>query len=229
MKYTSLFTLLLVSSIAFAGNWEKRSLSYFNEIKISGNLRVELVKSDTAGIEVFDICCSMSEIKIDQSGRLLKINYDKGLVNDNEYDIIVYYTSLSEITVQRGARLECREDMEENAMNIIAHSGSNINLGMKLEYLDIMATAGSAIHIDGEIDFLKANVNAGASLEMNRAKTRKADVKALTGGNVSFQVEEEIKAVAGTGGNIEYSGNPRVTDIDTHLGGIVHCNNRSVE
>ncbi len=229
MKYKTLFAFLLLSTFAKAGDWEKRALSYFDEIKISGNLRVELLRSDTLGIEIYDICCSMSEIKIDQSGSLLKINNDKGLINDNEFDIIIYYNQLDNIIVQRGAQLKCREDIKGNSMNIVAYSGSSINLGVSLEYLDLMVSAGSTVHIDGNVDYLKANVNTGASLEMERTDSRKAEVKALTGGMLVFRVKDEIKAIAGTGGSIEYIGNPRITDLDTHLGGSIYCTKQSIK
>lgn len=229
MKYKTLFAFLLISTFASAGDVEKRALSYFDEIKISGNFKVELVHSDTFGIEIYDICCSMSEIKIDQTGSLLKINNDKGLINDNDFDIVIYYNKLDNIIVQRGAQLQCREDIKGNSLNIATYSGSNINLGVSLEYLDIMVSAGSSVRIDGNVDLLKANVNTGASLEMERTDSRKAEVKALTGGMMTCSVKDEIKAIAGTGGSIEYIGNPRITDIDTHLGGSISCNKRSVK
>jgi hypothetical protein len=227
MKVKFLLIASLLSSVLFAGEWEKRELSYFDKIKVSGNIRVQLVQSDEPWLEIRDACCDMSDLKIEVDGSTLVINNDKGLIKDEEFDIIVHYPILRSLKAQVGANVKSKEWLESQFLKLTVTTGADVNLGIKAEELDLEATTGAMVYVDGSAERLLAVSNTGAVVEMDHFEAKFGDIKAHTGGVIETLVTERLKATAGTGGEIQNNGKPESTDIDTHLGGSVDCIRRS--
>lgn len=227
MKLILFFITSLLSSALFASEWEKRELSYFDQIKISGNIRLQLIQSDNPYLEIRNAFCDMSDLRVDVKGSTLFINYDKGLISDEEFDVIVYYPILRNLKAQVGAEVESKDWLDSEYLKVSVSTGAYVNLGIRAEELDLEASTGARLYVDGHCKRLFAVSNTGAFVEMDQCKAGFGFIKAHTGGIIESQVTDQLKAKAGTGGEIHIEGKPEKTDINTHLGGSVVCINRS--
>ncbi len=227
MKTILLSFSLLISGIVNAGDWQRRELSYFDEIKVSGNVRVQLVLSEENYLEIYDFCCSRSDLRISQDGRTLKINYDKGIITDEDFDVVVYYTNLKKIQAQIGAGIESKDMINSQRIELLASTGGKLNLEIQAVDIELEATTGSMVYLNGKSERLDIVANTGSMVELDDLLASDVFVKAFTGADISLTAEKSLRAKAGTGGTIDYSGNPKIFEMDTHLGGEIHCRQRS--
>lgn len=221
MKNTITALLIFLMQTAIAGEWERVNLDDFNELQVSGNVRVQLVKSDEVYMEIFDYCCSMSDLNFKLDDSELKLNNDKGHLTDEEFEVILHYSSIEKLKVMVGAFVSSNEKVNAEKFELDVVTGARVELEIETGELDFTANTGSVSNLKGKAESMDLDAFAGSIVEMEEFELGKAEIKANTGSQISLKVNESISASAWTGAMIEYSGNPKVLERRTQLGGVI--------
>ncbi|MEM9918007.1 MAG: head GIN domain-containing protein [Bacteroidota bacterium] len=198
-------------------------LDPFDELTVTGNIEVELVKAAEESMEVED---DFSKLRFEVINGILRIKRRK-LYSIREYEdppirIRLNYKDIRSVKAVAGAFVSTGEQaLESNILRLRFGSGARGKLTLKVEELSINMTEGAQLKLRGEAVSQETAVTTGAILDAHRLDSRRASVRAGTGGEVEVSVSEYIYANANTGGDIEYHGEPERVRIKDSLGGDV--------
>ena len=134
------------------------------------------------------------------------------------------YVSLPNVTSLKsssGAHLNSENKIKTAALIVDGSSGANMNLSVATKEIEIDASSGANLKLEGEADETNIEASSGGNINAKNLETRFCDAEASSGGNLSIHVSKNLKADAGSGGNIAYLGDPSV-EKSKSVSGSVH-------
>ena len=91
--------------------------------------------------------------------------------------------------------------------------------------LTVAASSGSDIEIKGRCEVLSASTSSGADLDLEELVAECVTVSASSGADATVHATNQLTAVASSGADITYIGNPAIKDITTSSGASIHRGN----
>ncbi len=197
-------------------------LDFFDELTVTGNIEVKLVKGDEhkALIETYGI--PEDEVNIYVKGQTLKLSLINSIFYKNEkVRITVTYKELRSIRGNAGSEIEADHFIEGDYLEVRATSGAQVMLHVKVNKLEGGATEGGILQLRGEAVSQKAQANTGGRYLAMEMECKNTYARAGTGGEVEVVANETLDAYASLGGQIEYKGDPEQKGNRKFLGGEV--------
>lgn len=201
---------------------ETRAVSTINNLDIQGRFSVFLTQGEKASLKINadENLLKLVESTNEEGELSLRI---KGRINSNDV-IKLYITadSLQNLDFSAGANVETPQELRGEKLKINSSAGASGNL--KLRYNEIVcdAHAGSDLTLLGITNISSFIFSSGASINAEELKTKRASVEGSAGGNASINVEDELSAELSAGASLDYSGNPKVTKMETTAGGSIN-------
>ncbi len=224
IKFFALLLLVLCSIPSFLlaqRGKETRKVESFGELKVLGDIDVELQKSNTEEIIIRAKGIDLEDVVTEVSGDRLRIKQRKKYFSDIDIKVIVKYKSLREIIASGGAYIETDKIEGVKHILLVANSGGKIETDVSVESIDMKAHQGGGIKITGNARSQKANVNTGGYISGFGLDSKKAYVRVKAGGYIKVTVKNKIDAGVSMGGEIFYRGNPKKVSQSTSLGGKI--------
>ena len=221
LKTVIVITVLIISQTGYAQETFIRKIDSFKGIILSGNIRVELYKSDSSGLEITlkDLPREnlITEVEDNKLSIRLKAKSNKTAV----VKVKVYYTSLEDLTVSSNSLITSPEVIAGKSINFIARSGGKMELELKLEELKAQVEFGAILVFKGEVKRQEIAVNSGSTYSAFKLEAEDSYVRAGSGGKAKVKASRIIEANASAGGYIAYIGDPVSDFTKTSLGGEV--------
>lgn len=209
-----LFACCLSSSI-FAQ--ETKSLSDFDALAVSTNIKLELIKSNENKMEIDIVKGNRKDLKIKESSKNLSIYIKtKNNWNNNKTKarIKLYYTELKDLNVSAGANVFSNSTIASNSFDVNVSSGGSANISVETGSFDSNVSSGGSLNINGKASDVDIDASSGGSFNGLTFKCEDADLEASSGGSVSIWVTKSIDAGTSSGGSIRYKGDPPNKDLD---------------
>lgn len=217
-----LIGFLCFSIVPLFSQDEVRNLDSFDELVVSGKVRVMLVKGEAAKAEIDYYNLKADDININLKGRRLRITLNDGLIkNHQEVDVRLYYQELSSISVIAGAQLRSEEPIEAEDLRVRARSGAEVKLEIDTKVLEANAFEGGQLTLRGHTEKQDATANTGGRYEGHGVISQTTYVRVSTGGYASVHAKAMLDAVASLGGRIEYKGEPEKKYTKRNLAGEI--------
>ena len=223
MKKIIFLTAMTVSgTVCFSQKSETRNIEAFDKITAFGSVDIFLVKGNKETIKLESESVDLSEVKVKQDGKTLKISVAEMLFSSSrEVKITLTYRELRGITLRAGASLNDTSFISGDKLEIIAGSGAVLNLKLKLNALQISVGQGADVTIEGKCTTQEVETSTGGLYNAYFLKCDSSYVKSNTGGLAKVSAVDLLDAYASTGGDISYRGNPPIKKEKTILGGSV--------
>ena len=121
---------------------------------------------------------NVGDIKwVNKDGTLkLKMQLDKKFTGEDTF-IEVYYTDVSIIDANEGAKITCNEMINKSRIELRAQEGAKINIGMDVAYADIKAVTRGIVEASGLAENQSIVINTGGIFEGRELKTQTTKVK----------------------------------------------------
>tara|TARA_R110002072_G_scaffold220763_1_gene378039 strand:+ start:183 stop:908 length:726 start_codon:yes stop_codon:yes gene_type:complete len=152
---------------------------------------------------------------------VLKIYSEKNIWRAEAKKIHVTVTNLDAITATSGADVYTEEMLKLKSITVIATSGADIRLSLDTDSVSTTATSGAGIKIDGIANNHTATATSGASINGYDLESKNATVKVTSGADINIYASENIDAVATSGGDIDFKGNPKKVKKTSTSGGSI--------
>ena len=210
-------TLLTCGALNFLN--AQQALQYFDEIRVSGSIDLEMVAGSENSVEVE----KYDNLKIEVNKGVLKIKRTelwKGY--ESPLEVRLQYQSIHKLSVAAGASVRTEGVLKSGDLELNFNSGANCDIEVEAESVDVSAGEGANVFVSGSTNSLRATTATGANLDASDLESNHTFVKATTGGNVQVTANSSIEASASTGGNVNYHGNPSKVQIKEQLGGSVN-------
>lgn len=213
--------LILSSLTTFAQQRITKDLGEFNKLKVFSGLRVKLIKSDKASIEIKGN--NSEDVVVKNVNGLLKLSVKLPHAFDEDQTLIrVYFTKEIElIDANEGAVITSDDKLKQSFAEIRAQEGARIELRIKTQNLKVKAVTGGIVTLSGKAINQDVIANTGGIYEGFDLQTLNATVVAATGGEAEVNVSDLLEAKVKLQGYIIYKQRPKNLKKKRLLGGTI--------
>jgi hypothetical protein len=233
MKQILIFMMALATSLsAFAQDEQKihvdeaqvvketHTIKDFTKLKVNKGINVTLIKGDEPSAEINIVNTSLSDVIIENDQNELTIKMKTRIYQDVSVQVYLTYRDIREISLGSGSSIDNQEALEGKVL--ILNAGLDSVIDLKLDVTSVEADVSAArITLEGYARTLEGKATAGGKLQGQNLEVEKAYVTANTGGIATVNASELLDAKAGTGGTIEYLGEPKKLSTKETFGGKV--------
>lgn len=223
-------------------NGESRNVGDFSGVQVSTGVIVNFKQENPTSVKVIADADKLQYIVTKVDNGVLKVYVDnKGQKNLKFKNISVNVSSprIDNIKTSSGAIFNAINTINEKTVSVDLSSGSVINgdfnsdnTKMELssgavinstintKQIAVKASSGAVANLNGRVNAGSIDVSSGAVCNSEKFQFNELEAEATSGGVVTGNVAERLKATASSGGSIKYKGNPRVdSNISKTSGG----------
>lgn len=199
---------------------ETRAIKDFNKLKVSKGINVTLIKGDELSAEINIVNAPPSDVIIENDQNELTIKMKTRIYKDVSVQVYLTYRDIREISLGSGSSVDNQGVLEGKVL--ILNAGMDSVIDLKLDVTSVEADVSAArITLEGYAKTLEAKATTGGKLQGQNLDVEKAYVTANTGGIATVKASELLDAKAGTGGTVEYLGEPEKLSTKETFGGEV--------
>jgi len=218
----ALFSLLSFFTISLQAQYYSNTVDTFDELILSGNIEVLLEKGEEESVSVKS---EKEKLNVYVERGVLRVKRKKPL-RIKEYQahpiqVTVTYKVLRRVKANAGADVTNKQVLTGDQLTLDFNSGSGGNLDVDVNDVHISVSEGSQLRVTGKTVSQESKVSTGAELSAFRLNSERTYIKANTGAHAKVMATQAIDAIASTGGDINYKGEPGKVKIKDHLGGNV--------
>ncbi len=192
------------------------------QIQISQGLELYITQSDASTLSVEADENLHDLIKTEIENHTLKIYTSDNIKSAASKKILLSVNSISGIKATSGSAVYANTTIKEDTLDLNATRGANISLDVITEHLNCHSTSGSSIKLSGTTHMLKAQATSGSRIKASDLIANTSKVQASSGADISTNTAGELTASASSGGNINYSGEPKkVNTAQNALGSVI--------
>jgi hypothetical protein len=210
------------------GNRQTRQVSGFHGISVTSGIDLYLTQKNTEEVVVEAEPEDLDKIITRVEGGILKIylkeksSFFNLSWNKDSRKVYVSFKFLDKLEASAGSDVISQDLLKLEKLNLDASSGSDVKLELEAGDLVVESSSGSDIFLKGKALVLQANASSGSDINASELQTRKCTASVSSGSDMRVNVTEELSANASSAGDISYSGNPKIKDINESSGGDVH-------
>lgn len=188
-----------IGKIKGSGNFvtEKRQVSDFTKVDVSGAFEVEIIAQKDFAVEVDADDNLLKIIKTEVKGDTLEIGRDKSFSSRHRIKIRVYAPNIEDLDVSGASKI-----------NLV-----NINN----ESLNIETSGASSVKIKGQTENLTLDMSGASQIEAKDLSAKQVSVDGSGASQANIFVSETLSADLSGASQVKYSGNP--TEINKNTSG----------
>jgi hypothetical protein len=233
-KRTLFFALMLLtaaSTAVQAGNSKKteiRKVKNFNAVDVSAGIDLYLKMGETEQVRVEADDDIIENILTEVKNGTLHVYMKKGnffnffnFGSTSSRKVYVTVTDLKSIDASSGSDVKSENTLKGDALKVNSSSGSDVVLDIVYKDVWLDASSGADIKMSGKAKTVRASASSGSDINAGNLEAVIGHANASSGADVMVYATGEIYANASSGGDVRYSGNPSVKNIDESSGGDV--------
>ncbi len=223
-------------------NGESRNVGEFSGVNVSTGVIVNFKQENPTAVKVIADADKLQYIITKVDNGVLKVYVDnKGQRNLKFKNISVNVSAprIDNIKTSSGAVFNAINNINEKTVSVDVSSGSVvngnfnsdntrvevssgavINSTINTRQIAVKASSGAVANLNGRVDAGSIDVSSGAVCNSEKFQFNELEAEATSGGVITGNVAERLKATASSGGSIRYKGNPRIdSNISKTSGG----------
>jgi hypothetical protein len=221
-KHLVLFVLLTLPVLQLFGqSVEKRSVGSFHGIKASNSVTVYLEKGNSPSVTVEVEGMDLSDVITRVDGGILKIELDRGNFRNIDVKVRVTFTTLDMIAASSASGIYSEDVIKASRLAIMASSAASVDISVDAGELKIDVSSAADVEISGKTQSVSIDVQSAGEVDAYDLIAQVVNVNASSAGDAKVFVEQDIRALASSGGSIKYKGNPQKSSTDSRSGGSV--------
>jgi len=189
---------------------EKRDVSGFTELEVSGAFEVYITQGSTEGLVVEADQNLMELIVTEVRGDKLLIYTEKGIRDAEEMSIYLDYVNLEEIDVSGAVEIKTENRMKVDNLEIGASGAAELEMSIEAETIDGDFSGASEIEFSGYADELRMDLSGASDLDAKELETKVTKLDISGAGSASVFATEELHVDASGASSVRYKGNPKV-------------------
>jgi hypothetical protein len=193
----------------------------FTSIKVSTGLDLYISQSNNVSLRV-EADENLHDIIITEiSNGVLKVYSEKNIWKAKARSVYVSVKDLEELKATSGSDVYTENTLRVGNLRVMTTSGADARMTVNAENITTSSTSGSDIKLMGTAVNHTAKATSGSSIKSYGLKSQNVIAKVTSGANIDVYATERIDAVATSGGDIDYKGNPRQVNKKSTSGGSI--------
>jgi hypothetical protein len=214
------FILWIIPLTLAAQEFTLPAASPFKQVKVAGNIHLELVSSDSNFLK-FDEESEADKLNISWGNGMLTLNNPLDLKKSPAISVKLYCTEISGLEITRGAVVQSADILTFRTLNLSADSGAKVELTLSSDSISARVVKGSDIILSGNTRSLSVTANSAGNFLGYELEAKNAWVKANTGAQIKVYSSDYLNANSTGGAFVGYMGDPELKEVKNSLGGDV--------
>ncbi len=202
---------------------EKRNISgEFKNISVSNAIDLVIEQSDKTEITVEADDNLQKEIvtRVENGTLIIECKYSS-FRNITAKTVTVKLPAIHKIEASSASTVETNGVFLGEDITLGVSSAASMDVKMESDRISADAGSGGSIDIEGKALNLSVSVSSGGSIDAEKLMANDIHADASSGGTVSVRPILSLKAEASSGGNVNYSGDPKKVEKSASSGGNV--------
>ncbi len=223
MKKIALIFLVLTCSLAASAQQSivSKRLEGFSGISLKGNLNVELIKADSAYIDVSLNGTTSNRLEWGIKNGTLSVHLRPGGEKDANGEVKIYYDTLLSLQIS-AANVSVRDTMAQGMIDVEMTAGGIFGATLQVKDFNLKITGNSVANLTGSAKYCTLAANGKSKVNARSLTCQDVQVEAVSSAEVYVKAVERIQIVANTGGAVYYQGEPEIFRSATKLMGTVN-------
>jgi Putative auto-transporter adhesin, head GIN domain len=191
MKKLTLITAIFIAVGANAQSVKKTlTPAKFTKLDISSALNVEYVKGNIYKVEINAPERYLENVKVTNKGDVLvlKLECQKcNTKNGESFDIVVMSPQIDEVEVSGACSFTSKATLDGSKLKLDVNGASNVNLNLKVDYLDLDVNGASSAKLMGTAKKVDADINGASSFKGQdlKVETMKIECEGVSSSKVN--------------------------------------------
>ena len=214
----------LIGIYSLLGQKENRktlAISPFQNLKVSSNIEVNLIKTDANMLLVYGE--NSDNVTVSIKKKTLKIHLIGGsVINTEKTKIDLYHSNiLDRISIVKGASLFSEYPINQTSLTIEAKANGIINLELFTERLETNINLGGRVYLKGKVANHELIIKTSGLCEAEKLNAEKTKITSKGGAYAYVKTKSKLEASI-YGGILREFGNPNKRIIENRLGGKIY-------
>ena len=209
----AMLMMVMVVSVSWAQDREKRDVSGFNELSISSAFVVELSVGNTESLEIEAESRFMDDIITEVRGGKLVIRVrDSRNTKRMNKSPRAYITvkSLDKIHASGAVNLKSNDVLKADDLRIELSGATVINLEIDTDELYMQASGACVVTMAGRADDQTIKTSGATNYRAYELESKTADIRVTGAGSARVSVEDKLDVRASGASSIRYKGRPSI-------------------
>ncbi len=222
-KWMILIGLFLMTGSAFGQQTiHSRKVDAFRSIDLAGKLTVELIRSDTTGVDIKLNNTSIEKLQWGVKDGVLSIHLKPGgSTGDASGEVKLYYQDFGDLKIAQSS-VVLQDSLERLMLDVQLQAGATFSGTMQVKDLNLKVTGNSAAHLNGSVKYFTLVASGKSKVDARQMEAVDATVTASSTAEVYVWSQERLQVTADSGGAIYYKGAPEILRSTTKMMGTVN-------
>jgi hypothetical protein len=230
-KLLLIFAVLAISSFLHAqhivndANAEKRNVSGFHGVEVSGGIDLYLSQGEEAVAVSASETKFRDKIKTEVKNGVLKIWYESNSNlhidwSNRKMKAYVSFKNLDILEASGGSDIKVEGTISVSTLSLDVSGGSDFEGKVNLNDMKVDASGGSDVHISGIAKNINVDASGGSDFKGYELITDNCTVDASGGSDVYITVNKELNAASSGGSDVYYKGNGLIKNLKSNNSNI---------
>lgn len=222
MKKTLIFVvaILLSTSVFSQQTIQSRQVDAFRKVSLTGDLTVELIRADTAGVDIRLNNTTIDKLQWGVKDGQLSVRLRPGTSNGTA-EVKIYYTEISELAISR-ANVSMRQPLQRVMFDVSLDAGATLGGRVEAKDLALKVSGNSAANLTGQVQYFTLTASGNSKVNARELECTDALVQASSSAEVYVWSRERLQLTADSGASIYYRGSPEIFRATTKMMGTVN-------
>lgn len=199
---------------------EKRALSSFNKIDISGGFEVLLNQGnkEKLELEIDENLVELIETKV--KGNTLYISSKEPIGDAESLKIYITVVDVEDINASGAIELKNKGTYQSENLEIDVSGAADIDLDLEVENLTMDMSGASETTLSGSANNFDIEISGAGELDAKKMKTRNTSIDISGAGSAIVFAKKTLKVEVSGAGSVQYKGNPKIEKSISGAGSV---------
>lgn len=199
-----------------------RNVSSFNGIKVSSGIDVFIKQGNTENLKLEADENLHEVIKTEVKNHTLYIYSEENIRRAKAKKVYVLYKNLDLIKISSSGDIKGANTLETEKLEISLSSAGDLDLDIQAREIYLSISSSGDAKISGKANYLKADLSSAGDLDAYDLAVKKCRINVSSAGNAKINVTKELDATASSAGDIYYTGDPEIKNLNSSSAGGIH-------
>ena len=201
---------------------QTRDLQEFSGIKVGSGIDVFVTQGETQKVEVEADENLQEWIRTEVEGSVLHIYVEKSIRMAKSKKVSISCKAIDRLDISSAAEVTGLSRFKTDKLDIDLSSAGKLKFEVEAGEIRLSASSAAKGYLKGTAQKITADLSSAGEMAAFDLETKVCDISVSSAGKARTWVTDEASFQASSGGNINYTGEPKIRNINTSSGGSVN-------
>jgi len=199
---------------------EKRAVTSFNKIDISGGFEVLINQGNKEKVEIEADENLINLIETEVKKNTLYISSKEPIGSAESLKLYITTVNLNDIGASGAINLTNKGTYKSENLEIEISGAADIDLNLEVENLVMDMSGASETTLTGSANNLDIEISGAGDLDAKKLKTKNTNINISGAGSAIVNVKKKLKVDVSGAGSVQYKGNPKIEESISGAGSV---------